>query len=417
MADVQNLTDLLPTYYNRLFPFYDFYRWLSYGSSNTFSRREFSFTLNNDVYIRYLSFATAKDMLTEVKRLVPIKMDIGAVYNYSPKENHKGIKFKPTERELVFDIDMTDYDDIRTCCSGTDICGKCWKYLAIACKVIDSTLRLDFGYKNILWVFSGRRGIHCWVCDASARKLDSYERSALVDYIQVLDGGEHVKKKVNLPAFKNIHHSIRRALEIIEPLFVPFCVEEQNMLGTEEGVNKFLQLFSDEMVRKLLKSSFSSYDSSKARWTIFLHQLKHGIPEVAKKWAQQQRNIVEEIMIQYAYPRLDINVTKGMNHLLKAPFCVHPKTGKVCVPLTANVIDKFEPDKAPTITSLIEEINQFDAKSTAEKEAHNLGKTRIKDYKKTSLNKSMRLFLEFLWNLEVERKGQIIQESDATMEF
>ena len=44
---------------------------------------------------------------------------------------------------------------------------------------------------------------------------------------------------------------------------------------------------------------------------------------------QQLLRARKEVMLAYAYPRLDVEVSKKMNHLLKAPFCVHPKTGKV----------------------------------------------------------------------------------------
>lgn len=41
----------------------------------------------------------------------------------------------------MFDIDMTDYDEIRTCCSDKKICRKCWGYIAAAVKVLQSVLR------------------------------------------------------------------------------------------------------------------------------------------------------------------------------------------------------------------------------------------------------------------------------------
>lgn len=37
---------------------------------------------------------------------------------------------------------------------------------------------------------------------------------------------------------------------------------------------------------------------------------------------------IEALVLTYLYPRLDVNVTNGINHLLKSPWCIHPKTGK-----------------------------------------------------------------------------------------
>ncbi|EFN65021.1 DNA primase small subunit [Camponotus floridanus] len=417
MGDVSDLLDLLPVYYSRLFPFADYHRWLSYGNAATFSKREFSFTLSDDIYIRYQSFHDQKGLSDEIKRLLPHKIDIGAVYNAQPKDQRRGPNFQPVERELVFDIDMTDYDEVRTCCKGADICNKCWKFMSLACKILDSALRLDFGYKHILWVFSGRRGIHCWVCDSAARTLSGQVRAAVAEYLQVIGGGEFMKKKVHLTGDK-IHHSIKRALDIIDPIFVEMCVKEQNMLGTEEGIEKFLPILPNEEDKQEMKALFNKESTSEARWHAFVQYIESKRTEGDRKW-YLYRHLIEEVKLQYSYPRLDINVSKGLNHLLKSPFCVHPKTGKICIPFNANVVDKFDPDKVPTIMTLIEEINAYDVRDKAEEETYELNKKRIKDYKKTSLNKSLHVFQEFLRHLEAERREERLKGklSVDSMEF
>lgn len=44
-------------------------------------------------------------------------------------------------KSCFFVQDMTDYDDIRFCCTGADICLKCWPLMTIAIKVVDAALR------------------------------------------------------------------------------------------------------------------------------------------------------------------------------------------------------------------------------------------------------------------------------------
>jgi DNA primase small subunit len=58
------------------------YNWLSYGSDEYLSRREFSFTMD-EIYSRYNSFLSMEAMKAEIIKKNPDKFDIGAVYNIS----------------------------------------------------------------------------------------------------------------------------------------------------------------------------------------------------------------------------------------------------------------------------------------------------------------------------------------------
>ena len=89
---------------------------------------------------------------------------------------------------------------------------------------------------------------------------------------------------------------------------------------------------------------------------------------------------IEALVLTYLYPRIDVNVSTGINHLLKSPWCVHPKTGKyqvlhvllinvfflllcitgkICVPIDPRHPDSFDCTRVPTLTQVINEIGQM----------------------------------------------------------
>ncbi|CAG8825465.1 18593_t:CDS:2, partial [Gigaspora rosea] len=110
--------ELLSFFYSRFFPYKTYVNWLNYEteSNSAFKNRELSFTLPSDAYLRYNSYNGEEDLKAEIMKMCPTKIDIGAIYTAKPKDK-KSMRlsaFKPVEKELIFDIDMTDYDEIRT---------------------------------------------------------------------------------------------------------------------------------------------------------------------------------------------------------------------------------------------------------------------------------------------------------------
>lgn len=334
-------------------------------------RREFSFTLSGDIYIRYLSFSNEKDLLRALEQKVPVKIDIGAVYDTNPAEAKKGLTVtRPEERELVFDIDMTDYDDVRTCCKGADVCKKCWKFMAIACKILNHALTEHFGFEHLLWVFSGRRGIHCWVCDESARSLTMDERSAIAEYLSLVDGGKFMTKKCTLDE-RAVHHPlVTSALSLLNTdlgkdrtVFNDVVIDDQKLLETPKQWNNILSLCSNTNLRREIDDKLAASSGWTARRKF------RRMEDVCKAFFKQYPralgvNFIEELKLQFCYPRLDVNVSKGLNHLLKSPFVIHPKTGRVCVPFDVSAVDAFDPKSVPCVSDLVTELEKRGAGDT-----------------------------------------------------
>merc|ERR1712071_49237 len=333
-------------------------------------------TLEGDIYVRYQTIDPAQNRNTEPEKWkndlpgylrykllskMPIKIDIGAIYSDSPvvkSSRHrlheiKGSSVIPKEKEICFDIDMTDYDPVRICCSGADICPKCWPLMQIAAEILKSCLGKAFGLKQLLFVYSGRRGIHCWVCDPKAREWSPVVRSALAEYIQILSGasgpGEHgAAESRRARVFRQHPEIIDDSCVIIDKYWEEYAVTQG--LFDADNFTKITGLVRNEETRNTINltlQKMADADSRAIKFRDLLTKQKLGGADNFK-----------EIQLQFCYPRLDINVSKDLHHLLKSPFSIHPKTDRVCVPF--DDIQNFDPFVVPTCTQICDEYNKGD---------------------------------------------------------
>ena len=87
---------------------------------------------------------------------------------------------------VIFIIIYIDYNAIRSCCEGSKMCPKCFKFMKAAALILHRALNEDFGFEHILMVFSGRRGIHMWVCDEFARKMPNDVRASVIESLNIV---------------------------------------------------------------------------------------------------------------------------------------------------------------------------------------------------------------------------------------
>ncbi|PIO57379.1 hypothetical protein TELCIR_21214 [Teladorsagia circumcincta] len=104
-----------------------------------------------------------------------------------------------------------------------------------------------------MWVFSGRRGVHCWVADEKARKLTNAGRSAVAEYLSLIVGDK-------LDMFGNRANSIKKTLPVhpmVETAYrVAMDCGEIDDMASDWNLIEFLRLDSPAMRWQLLKRRF-----------------------------------------------------------------------------------------------------------------------------------------------------------------
>jgi DNA primase small subunit len=351
------------------------------GDTERLMKREISFILQfneeeSEFCTRYLFYRNANVFRQNLISSVPFRIDIGAEFNLHLKNREAKIALNAVKREYVIDIDMNDYDGIRTCCSGKKLCNSCWKFMEAAYKVLREVLYEIFGFRKILWVFSGRRGMHAWVCDPEALNLDSMQRKYITNFLNVAlnnDKSDRLVIPESLDKFEKV-----RLFQICEKILLPyekFLFEEQNFLFHEQkGKNNFRRILSvlqrhykecglvynEEKYLTLMETiqlkCSEDVDKSQKLFNLIEHRYTVDI-NLHNQNTKEQLDVVElvrrfkfEILVGLLYPKIDSAVSSHTNHLLKAPFNIHSSSLLLSVPVNP---EDFDINKIPSIKDII----------------------------------------------------------------
>jgi len=203
-------------------------------------------------------------------------------------------------------------------------------------------------------------------------------------------------------------------LEILKDHFQRDILEDQDPWAKPEKAERLLQLLPDKALNDALRKKWDAAPgrSSASKWADIDTLAKTGASQTLDGKALLEAK--QDIVLEYTYPRLDVEVSKKQIHLLKSPFVVHPGTGRVCVPIDTKRLTDFDPLGVPTVTELLGEIDVFDGRPVKDKGEGQ----KFQDYEKTSLKPYVDYFRVYVGALLKEEKGvKREREEDDAMEF
>jgi DNA primase catalytic subunit len=309
------------------------------------SKMDVGFLLNNDIWSRRMSKPGKKEDL------------IAAILSHNPKEIHFGAVFEEQVgargektkafrgRPFVIDIDATDYQSSAPSYSfggkaetfpvlktsprysekDAESFDKTWRFIAIAVKCITKMLAENFGFRNIVWDFSGCKGVHCNVFDERATQLSTEGRRAVYRYMMHDEGlfKDAYGNDVDGEARRRIRNAIYRKSLVLPQIYetvegsMNHILEEQEMHLTAN-----MQIMGEESGKKRKWSDYKAFSEIDA--VVFA--------------------------LRVAMPRCDWNMASE-GHMYKAPFSINSKTGKIQVPFDHRRVEEFKPLLSPTVFS------------------------------------------------------------------
>jgi DNA primase small subunit len=359
--------DAMGAYWQRWFPAEEVHALfaVAHGASSEteaqpLTHREWGVEMRGGGFRRWRECADAVALSAYVRDAGVEKLNVGAVYAQPVGERYdqrRPFQTQPHAREFAIDIDLDDYGGVQK----TDLggCDRNWPVVALGIAFVRKILQSACGFKHFLLVYSGRRGAHLWVLDRRACAMSRALRASLVAFLQSAapykDGGRRafgwVRRNANLAPL--VLHAVRF-----------FEARGVRAAGERGGVGMLDEPQQRETFVAMALPSQGVEFRTMVRTKTGPQALELIRQKVQRSGLAADLRNYEDAVLTLLWPRLDAAVSTDMGHMLKAPFSVHPKTGRVAVPvaLTTDPTRWSPVENAPHVAKL----RGGDAKSIAQ---------------------------------------------------
>lgn len=263
-----------------------------------------------------------------------------------------GNKLIRAQKELVFDLDITDFVRFCPCQGFKRLCPICWPIIQGASVILQHLLENSLGYerRHLLWVFSGCKGIHCLINKSLAMSLNEDQRKKLYKRLSIPIGDDgHL---VNF--IRSVTQTNPEILTQLEELFTERLLREHDLFTlSSNGESDSFDVFCLKYLRLrhislyyLVKSAWDEISLSPSPSKKLRLETTGVSSNISlRKWRilqtlENNTNACKPsvfIMVRLLYPMIDEGPLK-LNHQCKLPFSVHSQTHNVSLPLKQSDI-------------------------------------------------------------------------------
>lgn len=304
------------------------------------------------------------DTMQTVPRQVA-EVHIGAVYSGKPRAGRRDSQVYGNE--LVFDFDITDYNDFLRLpqAPSQEAIDACWPVIAHSLEITVVLLgsapakgvdeqHAPYAFKETIAFYSGKKGAHLEVFDERAFELTDAQRADVLAYVTLKTEDERGAMCRQMYKHPNASYLFPLCRAFFEDwVIAPKSMGGGGLFDDDSGVLDFFYTRAgmDKVAALAGVAEALCYkgEGPDEIWKGLVHAVRQLPPKL--QWC---REALDRAVLACAWPRCDEKVTVQTAHTRKAPFSAHRKTGRIAEPIADGAWDLYEPHKAPLANVLMD---------------------------------------------------------------